>query len=599
MFCQACGSEGTERAKFCVKCGARMSYVDVPVQPEQPMAEADSRRDAEPRDAEAVLYVRRQIEKGKNKADISARLSATGWTSDQFEDLWRKATAGTDEGNVSAQTSVLAAHGVVGGLWGPAQAFPDVVESLAGGNWGAARQRAEELHATSPDDPEIILMLLFVRLLADGADARAHTDPTLRRLWELANLAVTTVPRSSLSHYLRSVTDLLLAYMNWPPDQQTALLAEAASDAAVSRAGEPGEVDRLLVSLLIERFDEGDGSEQGVDVLAGTKGQPCSLLGHLTMAVALQMCETTELNPEEMAGLQDETAVDFVLRQWVAADRGLGALHTLRGTPFEPELMRWLTMCPIGERPRGRAAACRRLVECLGTVQCEPMNLLPLAEAKWWLAQWLPWVDRDRSLAVCGRLADQAAESAWQYLSESASPGTIIIFSPPGGPFSEATRAGTGPISLPNGDTPVRRPHDIGCVIRIGGGWEMVEQDMTGGPRGYEVAATLLAAAVQDEGDKHRRRVPDSWTKPAGYQVFRDGFTINSTPEFIPYAAVSSITVKSGLLRTGVTVIGDDGTIIMENEPWSKAGAEALTRSHDTWRRMWGETANGLRRANR
>lgn len=592
MFCQACGSECTKKAKFCVKCGARMSPHEAPAQPEQQTIEADGRTLAGS-NSEAVAYIRRQIEKGKDKADILARLSTAGWTADQFEGIWQEATAGTDEENVSAQTSVLAAHSVVGGLWGPAQAFPEVVESLAGGNWGAARQRAEELHAASPDDPEIILMLLFVRLLADVAAAGTHGEPMLRDLWELANLAVTKVP-GSVSYYLRSVTNLLLAYMNWPPGQQTALLAEAASDLAMSNANEPGETDRLLVSLLIERFDEDDGDDQGLDVLGGTKGQPCSLLGHLTMAVALQMSESTELNPEEMAGLQDETAADFVLRQWMVADRGLGALDTWRGTPFEPELMCWLTRCSIGERPRGRAAACRRLVECLGTVQCEPIDQLALAEAKWWLAQWIPWVDRDRSAAVCSRVADEAAASAWQYLLESAPPDTIIVLGPPG-----QTRAGTGPISLPNSDTPVRRPHDVGCVIRIGSGWEMVEQDMTGGPRGYEVAATLLAAAVQDEGDKHRRRVPESWIKPTGYQVFRDGFTINSTPEFIPYAAVSSITVKSGLLRTGVTVIGDDGTVIMESEPWSKAGAEALARSHDTWRRMWGATANALRRAKR
>ncbi|MEI6501135.1 MAG: Hsp70 family protein, partial [Armatimonadota bacterium] len=80
--------------------------------------------------SEAIRYIRRLTERGKNRKDIEARLLEAGWTKDDFEAVWLLASKGSADENAASPPALVVTPTTATGLWGPAEAFPDVVELL-------------------------------------------------------------------------------------------------------------------------------------------------------------------------------------------------------------------------------------------------------------------------------------------------------------------------------------------------------------------------------------------------------------------------------------------------------------------------------------
>lgn len=547
MFCYKCGTENPETTRFCMKCGTKVIVPDER-EPDPAAGTGSPRSSAAPPSAAPPPP--------RSALDVAPPPPPS---------------AQTDQGASTSQRGSRTAPGPpspapFAGLWGPAGPFPEVVESLEAGRWLEARQRAELLRKGDPDAPGVVLMLLFVRLLSD-MPLVAESEGAASDLAGLADEAVCMLPRSGVARYLRGVTSLLTRANDH--SVREAMFAEALGDATVAEAANPDAVDCGVIAMVVAGLKRDAASERGLNEHGNLAKPPSSLLGRLLLATALQMDEPKDLTPEEASQLVgDAASTEAITETWLKADRGLKVLGPWRNTAVEPELMGWLAYCRTGHDRRRRAtiAACHRLVQILRRPGRGQEDLLALAVAELKLAELVGFAPE--SDLVFRRLSDQAAMTAWRHISDSAPPGVIVLSSVPRR-YRDLPRLGNREDEYLFTDTvwgsPIRRPQAGACVVR----YDSDVMDITG--------ISL----------KQLQRDPD-----AGYRIYPDGFHSSRHKEFIPFAAVSKVVIKGGLMRTRVTVIGDDGTRIMNNAAMSKVAARALNDNFQEWRRKWGNIAD-------
>jgi len=504
---------------------------------------SDKTAEAEARLVEAVAYVRRHLEKGESRDDIQARLRTAGWGEDELREVWTEATGSSQEQKAASATPAAVALGSPIGLWGPAEAFPDVVDLLEAGKWSEAREKAKYKRRSSRcNASELAEMKLFVRLLADVADRSYLLDEDMS-LCQAADALVGMLPGSGAARFLRSVAKMMRAL----DSDARGPIEDAQAAAAIS----PTAADAQFVVPIIE------GSSTHVRLLEddGAISQtPITILGYLLLAAALQA--TDPRSPSQTGVLQ-------VARSEYVDDPGLRVLEAWRDTPLERQLLYWLGNCGAGHRDSGRVASYRRLVEVLEQPGQEDCDLLALAEAEWLIA----------TCTVVNEWSDRAFLTAWAYIGASNPHAVVLLdadshssvhgsISP--GPglrvFAEPGDVSVGDIKL-HTDT-----HGRGFVLRIRE------------PLHRESGSMSFMALWED--------------CVAEWDVDNEGY-------LVPFACLRDVHAKDGVFWSGLDLIASDGTPCLKSEVWSKTAAAATVRQFAEWREKWGDIADGRRKPER
>lgn len=519
---------------------------------------------------EAVRCVRRCIDAGKSKQQIERRFNRAGWAAETFEVVWARAVEARPPDAEDGPCPPRSASTQIGGLWGPAEAFPEVVESLEAGRWDEARKRAEALYSRTPDSPASTLMLLYVRLLADVA-GRVYKANEGGELLELGEEAVSRSPRSGMARYLRALTLLIVAReeMKWiyvtPDPAQNANLRRAIEDAEVAQNIDAESAGAEYISALAGDERSGKALSNGV---GGFASPPASMLGHLLRAVALQVWDPRccpGIDMEEWNGLFANT----VASRSVDDDPGLAVLEPWRGTPLEVQLLWWLSgfWAPGPVRPIGLARCLMSLGQILERSE-EPRDLLGLAEVgravdELLLSEWTErgGVELGEAVRV---LTGNAAMVAWCYVRD-ADPDAILLVSP----FLRVEEAVTETES------------------RLTSNYKFVKESKIRLKTGRY---TLVRCTRSQRGcvitDEVLHKEYDSL-------FLRDGFALDGS--FIPFAWVGSISISEGMIWNGVTVRAADGSEYLRDATFSKGNSYLLRRLFLEWRNEWGDIADGKR----